>query len=677
MVPAAPWDLTCVWFVYYPVLLLTCQESIAPFFCLYRYPVTLLVYCSFEIRRSLRLLLDQNSKSSSPQERLFPLAAIMLFLEPAHVLSFLLPATLAVARNVPRHTTEYRPVKGNCPAHIQLVTPASGNPLSDELAYTAKRKVEADKNLGSWLQSRDKGFSTTNLPSLGLTVSGGGWRTLQCGGGVISAFDNRENVKTEVSGIYQSLTYQAGLSGGSWLLSSLAGNNWMRVSDLVTELWHPAFAADLLHPQGKDAWTHITSELWSKGDVLKVTLTDLWGRLLAYQLLLGAYGGVQDRLSTVTSQTYYTQNLAPYPIITAMGVQFAKGQCTPTDDATLYEFTPHTFGSWDKGVQAFMQTAYMGTNMSSGAPVNNKCITNDDNLLYVAGMSSNLFNEVCTEQTATSTIVKDLADAAAKLNGGTLASQSEYGSFANPWYKYDVADRVKNEPYITAADGGETEQNDPIWPFIQNTPVSAHKRDSPHARTLDVLIVNDNSADTEANNTKGANKVDGSQIYNTYKRAQTVGLKRMPVIPPSNGSVYERAWFFGCHEPATLTIIYLPNNGYDGFQSNTSTYTMKYNNTQVDQMVANGRKIATQGGDAKWPTCMACAITMKQPQTLPPALAQTCQDCFVKYCYNPPGTKPGTYLKTSSGTSSSTVASSTSVTDPYRVPNLVPTSSYN
>ena len=126
------------------------------------------------------------------------------------------------------------------------------------------------------------------------------------------------------------------------------------------------------------------------------TLTDPYGRLLSYQLLNGFDGGVSDRLSGIASLSNFTAHDIPYPIITSLGVQETQGQCLPAENGTQYELHPFEFGSWDKGVAAFTQTAYLGTNISNGAPSNTgNCIKNYDNIGYVLGTSSNLFNEAC------------------------------------------------------------------------------------------------------------------------------------------------------------------------------------------------------------------------------------------------------------------------------------------
>ena len=82
---------------------------------------------------------------------------------------------------------------------------------------------------------------------LALTTSGGGLRSLLSGAGVVQGLDSRDsNVST--SGLYEALTYQTGLSGGSWMLSSLAGNNYPTITQLKENIWKMAFQNSLLTP---------------------------------------------------------------------------------------------------------------------------------------------------------------------------------------------------------------------------------------------------------------------------------------------------------------------------------------------------------------------------------------------------------------------------------------------
>ena len=300
--------------------------------------------------------------------------------------------------------------------------------------------------------------------------------------------------------------------------------------------------------------------------------------------------------------------------LVSIGVQETQGQCTPGPNGIQYELHPYETGSWDKGVAAFTLTAYLGSSVSNGKP--SKCYINYDNLGYVLGTSSNLFNEACVVTPASNSSSDIDQDIAALLNKvHSLTFRDEFAVYPNPFYQYTGSPTVSSQPSLYLVDGGESGQNNPIWPFIQP------------ARSVDVLIVNDNSADTSDN------WPNGTEIYETYQQAQADGLGRMPVIPPVSTFISEglnkRPVFFGCNTPNTLTIVYIPNSQYT-FPSNEPTFKLQYSKSDTDAMIANGVQIITKGGDAGWPTCLACAVVKKTGGTLPSA----CTACFSTYCYS-------------------------------------------
>lgn len=87
-----------------------------------------------------------------------------------------------------------------------LVRAATGLSAS-ESTYLSARSPIATAALAKWLSKTNSAFPTTNLPTVALTTSGGGLRSLLTGAGVIQAFDARDsNVGT--SGIFQGLTYR-------------------------------------------------------------------------------------------------------------------------------------------------------------------------------------------------------------------------------------------------------------------------------------------------------------------------------------------------------------------------------------------------------------------------------------------------------------------------------------
>jgi lysophospholipase len=56
------------------------------------------------------------------------------------------------------------------------------------------------------------------------------------GSSIFRALDSRSNVGT-LGGVLQGCQYQAGLSGGSWLIGSSAVNDFSTVDRLVSSVW--------------------------------------------------------------------------------------------------------------------------------------------------------------------------------------------------------------------------------------------------------------------------------------------------------------------------------------------------------------------------------------------------------------------------------------------------------
>ena len=562
----------------------------------------LLLFCNSKAQSSW--FLDNPKTEASPTIMLYILLTLLL-----NALSFALAAPVAISGYAPRPAV--------CPA-TPLVRPASGI-SSAESAYIAARKPIASAALGAWLQKVDPTFQVTNLPTVALTTSGGGLRSLLTGAGVLQALDGRDsNVGT--SGLYQGLTYQAGLSGGGWFLSSLAGNNYPTVSSLQKNLWTAAFAETLVDPDGPlagAAYAQITADITAKSTAgFQPTIVDAYGRLLSYQLLYGADGGVADELSTVATLSNFTSYAVPFPIITALNVETASGACTPPNNTVIYEFSPYEFGSFDAGVNAFTQTKYLGTSLSNGVPTTGTCETNYDNLGFILGTSSDVFNELCTTFPAIASVPGLPATLANLINQThALTFMDEYALYPNPFYQYAHSTLVAAQKTLTLVDGGESLQNNPLFPFLQPS------------RAIDVILVNDNSADTSAN------FPDGRELYETYMQAQLAGLTKMPVIPPpavfvSNGYNI-RPTFFGCNDNTKITLLYLPNHNYT-FPSGESTEKLQYSPSETDGMIKNGEQVATFGGNATFAECLGCAIVKKTGDALPGA----CARCFVDFCYN-------------------------------------------
>lgn len=194
----------------------------------------------------------------------------------------------AAPKSIENKFPSYAPTKEACPAG-DLVRVANG--LSPkEKAYIDSRLPLARKALDSWLSSTGEKFTLDSTPSIALAVSGGGYRSMLLGAGVVQGLDSRDS-KTPVSGLYQALTYQSGLSGGSWLLAALAGNGWETVSKISKELWETGLVTNSLfplHTGSAPEAPHIKADMAAKAKAgFKVTVTEVWGRFVAWQTLRG------------------------------------------------------------------------------------------------------------------------------------------------------------------------------------------------------------------------------------------------------------------------------------------------------------------------------------------------------------------------------------------------------
>lgn len=114
-----------------------------------------------------------------------------------------------MAKRLPQIDADYAPKRIACP-NTPLIRGANGIG-SDEASYVASRNTKAAAALAAWLEKQGN-FSTASQPTVAMTSSGGGYRALLCTAGVVQALDGRDSSST-TSGLYQALTYQAGLSG--------------------------------------------------------------------------------------------------------------------------------------------------------------------------------------------------------------------------------------------------------------------------------------------------------------------------------------------------------------------------------------------------------------------------------------------------------------------------------
>lgn len=571
-------------------------------------------------------------------------------------------------RALPNAPDGYVPSKVDCPSDRPTVRSAAK--LSpNETSWLKDRRKKAlsglkdffghvkvgDYDVGSYLDKHSSNMS--NIPNIGIAVSGGGYRALMNGAGAIKAYDSRTDnatAKGQLGGLLQSATYLAGLSGGSWLLGSIYINNFTTIDKLQThedgDVWQFGNSIFEGPKSGKlqvldsaSYYKDIAEAVNSKRKAgFDASITDIWGRALAYQMFNASNGGLSYTWSSIADTTEFKDGDYPLPLVVADGRN--PGELVVGSNSTVYEFNPWEFGTFDPTIFGFVPLKYLGSRFEDGSiPKNESCITGYDNAGFVIGTSSSLFNQFLLQINTTS-----LPDFAKNIFTDILTkldkSDNDIATYdPNPFYKYNT----QSSPYsrqteLDVVDGGEDGQNIPLHPLIQPE------------RHVDVIFAVDSSADTDSF------WPNGTSLVATYERSlNSSGIGNgtaFPAVPDVNTFVNlglnTRPTFFGCNSsnmtgPSPL-VVYLPNAPYS-FHSNVSTFDPTTENKERDFIILNGYEVATMANstlDADWSSCVGCTILSRSFERTGTQLPSICNTCFDRYCWNGTvnATKPETYM---------------------------------
>lgn len=578
----------------------------------------------------------------------------------------------------------YTPQVGACPSDTPSIRSAA-NLSSEERSWLEKRRPATIDPMRDLLgrmnitgldtnQYIDKHRDNTSaLPNIGIAVSGGGYRAMLNGAGLIQAFDSRSNNATsagQLGGLLQSATYLAGLSGGSWLVSSVYVNNFTSIDAILAQdtsaddsgsVWQldnsifegpDTGGIQLLDSVGY--YKSLVDSVSNKEDAgFNTTITDYWGRALSYQLVNATDGGPAYTFSSIADQDWFTSGSVPLPLIVADNR--AAGQYIVSSNSSVFTFSPWELGSEDPNTYAFAPLKYVGTNFTAGMPMNNdRCVTGYDNVGFVFGTSSSLFNSIVTtvdsaNSTNNGAFSSLVLDALQKVLSDIGQSNEDIADWVNPFYHYNNATNVNAQSdALDLVDGGTDGQNIPLHPLIQPN------------REVDVIFAVDSSADTNSTwPTEGSapNWPNGQSLVSTYERslADIANGTAFPAVPDVNTFINNgyanRPTFFGCNASNTSSptplIVYIPNAPYV-YDSNVATFDLKYNDTERNAIVLNAYNGATQGNatlDAEWPACVGCAILSRSLERTNTDVPDICNQCFQRYCWDGSlnSTRPGDY----------------------------------
>lgn len=521
---------------------------------------------------------------------------------------------------------------------------------AQEADYVNRHRQSVQASWNQWLSSASPGPNLNiaggvqnytnrveDLPRVGIAVSGGGYRAMLYGAGVIQGWDSRNATANDrgVGGVLQRADYFAGLSGGSWLTGALALNDWPTPQTLNDQIFD--LESNLVVPDsGKlEFYIDMVAAVKEKRDLsfTRTSITDYWARALSYHLLNGTKypdHGEATTWSDIVNVTSFQNAAYPFPVVIAD--EREPGELLIYANTTIFEFTPYEFGNWHQ-TSGFFPISLLGSNVTNGNI--QSCVEGYDNAGWVMGTSSTLFNGLFI-QLITSDGSSLIKDAITSIAGAVSSQDNDVSQVPNPfrnWTNGPTSQVLAQQEFITLVDGGEDNNNIPIQPLLEP------------ARDLDFILALDSSADVSS-------WPNGSALYQSHLRATSGAFPTVPVpyFPKTetfvNRGLNTRPVFFGCNasnatNAATAAnnslapiVAYIPNYPYSSL-TNFSTFKLDYSARESQSMLDNGVSLATLNGhNSTWAQCLACGMAERSWARAGIARPDECTRCLNTYCWD-------------------------------------------
>ncbi|VUC23730.1 unnamed protein product [Clonostachys rosea] len=570
----------------------------------------------------------------------------------------------------------YAPAYTSCPQDLSIRAASTGL-SANEKSWRDQHFKQIIPELQSYLTLANiSGFDVqnymnqingSNLPIVGLSISGGGTQSGLGGLGIWQAYDARNPgaIASKTGGLTQIISYMTGLSGGGAIaVAIIAANNFSTTAQIRQTT---NFSIPYSNPTGNETqfFTEIFENTGAKAEAgFPISVVDpfgqFWGNWLPQNQTFANYSD----LANPSNNGSFAMGTAPMPIMVLAEVIPGKSpeigkimypgfNSTNGFNLTSYEVTPFEFGSWAGGrVQAFIPTQYLGTSMSNGKPQNDSiCAVGFDKLTFIQGTTACAFDawfidafykipvfakrelEGRQQQQQQQQNLDDIPIPPGQEDNGLVFlvnqtavnfnqtfNESMWGTYPNPFQDYN--DDMKNVDELLLIDGSLTGETNPIRPLIIPD------------RQVDFIIVYEASSDAKNN------WVNGTNLINTQKSASEGNIP-FPQIPDVNTMVTQnltrQPTFFGCNaSDNTPLVLYLPNSPWSGY-TNFSYMQDSFTNNQLNSVFDNAFQLATYGNgtvDANWPACLACATIKKSLKRVNMTLPSVCTTCFNAHCWN-------------------------------------------
>ncbi|KAJ2974961.1 hypothetical protein NUW54_g11808 [Trametes sanguinea] len=300
----------------------------------------------------------------------------------------------------------------------------------------------------------------------------------------------------------------------------------------------------------------------------------------------------------------------------------------------IYEFNAYETGSFDPVLAAFTPTQYLGS------PNSSVCATRFDQLSFIQGLSSTLFNIFNTSTAAL--LASSIGPLIEGINQTMPQSdiRLDAAQVPNPFRGIAKDTFVDTDSaMLTFVDGGEDGETTPFQPLLVQ------------ARGVDTIIAIDAPADTSDN------WAAGDSLIATQERVKLLSpTYSFPPVPITQDeflaqNLTKHPTFFGCNSPASSgdpLVIYIANGGPPLGQApvtNTSTGQLSYTADEAQQFLDQVYDMATQGipipssdgslvKDPEWSACLACAVVDRARRRLGFERAGLCIGCFERYCWS-------------------------------------------
>lgn len=576
----------------------------------------------------------------------------------------------------PDLSKSYAPIYVDCPPNINWIRSSSIGLSLDEALWVQGRKQVVLDAFSSYLERltpdafdvgeytrRLKQSNYSDVPTLGLAISGGGWASAFTGTGALRALDSRLDAAVEqrTGGLLQSLTYISGLSGGGFPTVSFSTSNFPTADEIVDQ-WRPEIdrlSDDTNNTDYTASSSSMFADLTAKFKAgFQVSPSDYFGRAWGYEFVPGARGGLNVTFSSIVNLSNFRDYQMPFPILQLADINKNDveyfGFQIPSVNTTIYDITPFEFGAWSGSVNAFTPTEWLGTRLQNGSTVNaSACVRGFDRASYIMGSSAGAINMWYIENLSNGTLAPFAKRSYTKRqNSGSAVPQAEledlvtafqeyfgenkssmaYANYPNPFSGLSSSSSsVRDLADLELVDGSESGQTIPLWGQIQPP------------RGLDLVIAWDSSQDGHPYNWN-----NGTSLYNTYLAANASGLP-FPVIPPAstmiNRNYSTRPVFFGCNTTLTTTqntqmpgpiVLYLANAPYSAY-TNFSYGQTTTSREQMSEIFVNSFNQITQGNgtlDKEWTTCLGCAAIDRSLARIGMQRTDQCERCMSRHCWD-------------------------------------------